>query len=118
MEWKIQLTISINFFSFKYSKETCTMNTKSNNIEIMICNETDKIIEELFESLLQKLQKVLEESMKGSKFVFDSVDLLHHKCHKISINQGGSYTYSPKWLKNRKATINPKHNDENAFNML
>ena len=36
-------------------------------------NETDEIIE-LFESLLQKYQEGLEESMKGSDFVFDSVD--------------------------------------------
>ena len=30
------------------------MRTKSDNIETMIGNETDKIIEKLFESLLQK----------------------------------------------------------------
>ena len=40
-EWKIQLTIAINFLSSKDSKETRTMNSKSNNIEIMIGNETD-----------------------------------------------------------------------------
>ena len=33
--------------------------------------------------------------MKGSKFVFDSVDLLHYKPHKISLNCDGSYTDSP-----------------------
>ena len=56
-EWKIQLTISINFLSTKDSDETCTMCTKGNNIEVMMGNETDEIIEELFESLLQKNQK-------------------------------------------------------------
>ena len=52
--WKIQLIMSFNFISSKDSNETRTMRTKSDNIEIMIGNETDKIIEELFESLLQK----------------------------------------------------------------
>ena len=44
----------INFISSKDSNETCIMNTKSNNIEIMMGNEADEIIEKLSESLLQK----------------------------------------------------------------
>ena len=36
--------------------------------------------------------------MKGSKFVFDSVDLLYYKLHKKSLNRCGSYIDSPKWL--------------------
>ena len=35
----------------------------------------DEIIEELFQSLLQKYQKDLEESIRGSEFIFDGVDL-------------------------------------------
>ena len=45
------------------------MHTKSHNIEIMMGNKTDKIIEKLFESLLQNYQKDLEESMRGNEFV-------------------------------------------------
>ena len=41
----------INFFSSKDSEETRMMNTKSDKTEIMTGNETDVIIEELFESL-------------------------------------------------------------------
>ena len=67
-EWKIQLTMSINFISSKDSGETCNMHTKSDSIEIMVSSETDDIIDELFESLLQKYQG-LEESMKGSEFI-------------------------------------------------
>ena len=46
--------------------------------EIMMGNETDEIIEELCESLLQKYQEGLEESMRGSEFIYDSVDLLYY----------------------------------------
>ena len=75
-ELKIQLKMSINFISSKDDPdEIRKMHTKSHNVEIMMGSETDKIIEELFESLLQNYQRDLEESMKGSKFVFDSVDL-------------------------------------------
>ena len=31
------------------------------------------------------------------------------------MKRDGSYIDSPKWLKNKKATINPKNNDDNCF---
>ena len=64
---------------------------------------------------MQKYQEGLEKSIKGSEFVFDSVDLLYYKLHKISLNRGKSYIDSPKWLKNKEATINPKNNDNKYF---
>ena len=81
-KWKTQLTVTINFFLKKNSEETHTMNTKGDNTEIMIGNEADEIIEELFESLLQRYQEGLEESWRGSEFVFDSVNSLYYKLHK------------------------------------
>ena len=44
-EWKIQLTMSINFISFKDSDETCNMHTNSDNIEIMMGSKTDHIFD-------------------------------------------------------------------------
>ena len=41
-----------------------TMHTMSNNIEIVMGSETDYIIKELFESLLQKYQEGLEEHVR------------------------------------------------------
>ena len=81
----------------------------------MIGYETDEIIEEFFNSFLQKYQKSLEESTKGSELVFDSVDLLPYKYHRINLNCSGSYTDSPKWLKIKTATINSKNNNDKCF---
>ena len=53
--------------------------------------------------------------MKGSEFIFDSLDLLYYKPHKISINRGRSYIDSPDWIKNKKATINTKKKDNECF---
>ena len=117
-EWKIQLTMTINFISSKDFDETQTMLTKSNNVEIMMGSETDEIIKDLFESFLQKYQEELEESMRGSEFANDSVDVLYYDLNKVSFSRGGSYIDSPKWLKNKKTTKNPKNNDENVFSML
>ena len=63
--------MAINFISSKDSDETRTMHTKSNNVEIMIVTETNEIIIDLFESVLQKYHKGLEKSMRGSEFVYE-----------------------------------------------
>ena len=89
---KIQLTTQINVISSKDSEE---MHRKSSNTEIMICNETDEIIEKLFDCLLQKYQDGLEESMRGSQFI--RVNLLSYHLQKIGLKRGGSYKDSPEW---------------------
>ena len=52
-------------------------------------------------------------NMTESEFVFDNVDLLHYDLHEISLNRGGSYIDTSKWLK--KATINPKTYEDKCF---
>ena len=49
-------------------EQTHTVHTKSLNIDIMMGNETDKIIKKLLESLLQNCPKDLEESVRKSEF--------------------------------------------------
>ena len=65
-EWKIQLTMQINFISSKDFEEACTKHTKSDKIEITMGSETDDFIKELFESVLQRYQQGLEEKWKGA----------------------------------------------------
>ena len=90
-EWKIKLTMAIKFFSSKNSEKlvSCIVPViMYDNIVIGI--EKDKIIEDSFDSFLQRYEKGLEKSMRGSEFVFDSVCSLHYKLHKIRLNRGGS----------------------------
>ena len=114
-EWKIQLSKEINFVSSKDADEIRIMHTKSDNRDILMGSKTTDIIKELFKSLLQKYQEGIEESMRGSGFIFDSVYLLYYHLQKVSLKRGGSYVDSPKWLINKKATINSKNNDDNCF---
>ena len=81
-KWKTQLTMQISFIYSRDYEETCTMHTKGHNIEINMGNETYKITEELCESLLQKYQDGLEESMRESEFIRDRVDLLYYHLKK------------------------------------
>ena len=55
--WKIQLTIKISFVSVLDSTQFQEMHTKSDNIEIMIGNETNDIITELFNSLFKHIRR-------------------------------------------------------------
>ena len=41
--------------------------------------------------------------MKGSDFIFDSVQLMHYKCHKVNFKRDGSYVGSPDWIKKKKS---------------
>ena len=50
-EWKFQLTMRNNFISSLDTGEIRTMDSKSDNIEIMMVTETDDIIDEVFKSL-------------------------------------------------------------------
>ena len=51
--------MAVNFFSSKGSNETYAMHLKSDNIELMIGNETDEVIQELFELFYKNIKKVL-----------------------------------------------------------
>ena len=73
----------------------------SDNIETLIGKETHELIKELFKSFVSRYQIGLEESIKDSNFVFDCVDLLHYKCHKISLNSVGTYKDSLNSIKNK-----------------
>ena len=53
--------------------------------------------------------------MRGSEFVYDSADALFYNLNKANLSRGGSYKDSTKWLKNKKATINPKNDDDKCF---
>ena len=115
-EWKIQIIMAINFISSKKdSNEIRTMHTQSDNIGIIMGSKTGELIEELFKSLLERCQERLEESMRGSEFIFGSADVLYYNLNKIRLSRSGSYTDSPKWLKNKNKTINPKNNDDKCF---
>ena len=86
------------------------MHSKSDNIEIMISDETDELLKKLFDSLKNRYQKK-SKSMRGSEFFLDYLQLLYYKCHKINLNRGGSYIYSHifSWLDKKPKSNNKSH---------
>ena len=50
----------------------------------MINDKPDEVIVKLLESLFSSYQIGLETSMRDSDFIFDCVNMLSNKCHKMS----------------------------------
>ena len=73
--WKVQLIIANNFVSSIDNNEEHVMHSKCDNIEILINDEADEVIKELFDLIQNGYQNNLK-SMKGSEFAFDYVHLL------------------------------------------
>ena len=112
----MQLSVEIDFISLKPgSDETGVMYTRSDNEEFMSGHDTNEIIKLLFESFLQRFEENLQNKMRGSEFEFDGINFFYYSFNKTSIYRGGTYIDSPKWLKDKKSTINPKNNDDKCF---
>ena len=107
--------MQINCISSKRFEETRLIYSPSNNAEILMGSETDGIVEEFFE--LQRLQEARETANnRGSELIHENVGLSHYIFQKISLQRGGSHVDSPEWLKNKRATTNPKNkNCDNCF---
>ena len=78
-----------------------------------IGSEKSMVVDDLFKSFLDEYQFSLRTKMKKSSLSYDPVRAFYYKLHKISINRsGGSYIDFPEFLKNKKATINPKNKND------
>ena len=88
-------------------------NTKSDNVEIMNGTDTNDDINNLINSFMKRYQEGLVTKMKASNYIFERIDLLEYHLHKKSLNRGSSYIESPKWLKDKKVTINPQNTEDN-----
>ena len=102
-EWKVHLTMKMNFMSLKDRDAKCLMHSKSYNEEIMNTFDTEETIEELFHSLLHRHQVGLEQSMKDSQFVFEYVDGLFYRCSKSQ----------PWWMLHRCSSMVKKQESHN-----
>ena len=64
------------------------MYSTSDNIKFTSYSYVNKVVNEIFESLLTRYQNNLEVSMRGSEFTFNAVQLLYCKFHKMNFKCG------------------------------
>ena len=101
----------VNFTSSRDTGKTRIYYVWSDNKSIMQGKDKNDIVSEIFNSFLHNYQEELK-MIKGSNSVFESVDLLDYKLHRVSLRRGGSYIKFPKWLLHKGATINPKNKND------
>ena len=72
-------------------------------------DKADEVIEEVFESLLNRYQIGFKISIKGSNFIFGYVNLLHYKCNIINLKRSGSYIDSTDRIKKKAISLINDH---------
>ena len=99
-----------NFISDKDFEDTQTIYSASKAIEVDKESDTENVIDTLFNTILERIQKSIETSNeRRSRFTHESVALLYYYFQKIDIRKAESYIVSSDWIVSKKATINPKN---------
>ena len=106
-EQKTQLDISFNIIHI--DDKGRIMHFSRSDAICMPSSDTNKILNELLTSLYEKYQEDLQLSHTSSSFSYESVEECNIHFNKIDLRRGASYIETPKWLKWKKATINPKN---------
>ena len=78
----------MKFISSKGTHKQRVIRSKSDNIKLTSCNNANKVVEELFDSLISRYQGNFERSMVGSGFIFDSLKIMYCKCNKVNFRRG------------------------------
>ena len=63
---------------------------KQKNVEIMIGSDTEEIIKDLYNSLIQKYGELIEHSTKNSGLILEDIELMNYDINTIMINRVGS----------------------------
>ena len=111
-EYKIQLSMGVNFINITGEENTHTFYVKSDNKEIRLTSNTNNVVKKLFNTFLNNHQNEEQILRNESYSICESVDVLNIHFHKIDLKRGSSYINSPKWIK-KGATINPKNTKDN-----
>ena len=109
---KIQLDMAINLRHLT-KNDRITFYVKSKNIVCLPSDNSEDILEQLFNSLQNYYADKLLICRTSSSYAYESVEGLSIHFHEIDLNRGSSYIPSPDWLKNKGATINPQNTKDN-----
>ena len=104
---KIHLPIAINFIPSKDAEEERVMHSSISNIKFISYDDISKV-DDLFDPLLSRYQGNLQTLMTGSDFIFDLVQLMYYRCHKVNFRRGGSYIDFAEWVKKKKSNNKSK----------
>ena len=76
-------------------------------------DDTQEFIKMLYESMLKNFEKE-SNSLSGSNFVFEGVDLTYVQFIRLKLKRGGSYIPTTPWIHDKKAVINPQNTKDDC----
>ena len=72
-------------------------------------SNSDELIERMFADIKTQVEN---SRMPESGFTLDKIMHMYINFHRLVLTRGSSYIKLPKWLKRKKAVINPQNKDE------
>ena len=106
---KIQLDIAINLVHLSKS-DRITFYVKSKNIVCLPSDDSEDILNQLIESLLEYFEDKLMICRTDSSYVFESIERFSIHFHKIDFRR---LIPIPYWIDVKKAVVNPKNKNDN-----
>ena len=115
-EQKVQLIIAMLFKNVQDPSKKYILYVKSRHIPLHYGDDVKDSISKLYNIFLENYENEENVLRTGSNFVFDSIDPTYVKNYKIKARSGSSYIETPKWISDKKATMNPNNTkDECCF---
>ena len=63
------------------------MHSRSNIIKFKSYNNVNEVLDELFDSFCSRYQRNLETSIRGSDFIFDSIQMMYYKILQVKFRR-------------------------------
>ena len=106
---KVQTTTWIRF---KQDEELVELAFNSRMTDVHNLSEVEEIVDEMINHMKEQVEN---PALLNSRFVFDEVLFTNIDFHQLNLTRGSSYIPLPQWLDNKKATINPRNEDQECF---
>lgn len=113
-EQKIRL-VTVSKFMHLIKSNELTIHTWTINVMLRLTSNTENLITELYDSLLEEFEKEQQTLRGNSSYVSNYVEMLHVYFHTINLKRGSSYIKTPRWIENKKATVNPENLDDDRY---
>ena len=99
---KMQLVIAVNLIHLTRS-DRITFYVKSKKITTCPSDKTEKILYQLYDSLLKYFEDKLMICRTDSSYVYESIEGLDIHFHKTDLGRGSLYIPSPEWKSSSKS---------------
>ena len=103
---KIQIDIAVNLIHLT-KKDRITFYVKSKNVACYPSSDSNDILNQLYESLLEYFNEKLLVCRTDTSYVFESIEGFSIHFHKTDLRRASSCIPSPSWIEFKKAVVNP-----------